>query len=487
MLAENMAGEIEDLRGTQILSEFVAAEQERMGGEVEELASRQAFEAYIDGVIEGVGVQGGTTRGGQLERAGVSHDVNWEAVGLLIETALTGGVRTIGSNLAYEAAIWGLGKSNLPAPLEVGIEAMLGALAVKKGRVGGVKNLLKIGAGGTAVGGVASALGVGQGTSELLGGLLAAGLAEAPLGFGRTALTDRGTQLGADIERISTRQGPEILRRSEGGIGRFIPGSGGVNPAVLGATDFGPGLPGTVRGSLAGQLERPTAILDNTRFGPGGGFLRNVHTNEGGRGLHDIEGNLIGGPLARVFQAGNYGFIVRNSKRASESFSRYLDGERRKQSVRRDSTGRPLIFQDGPADPDGWGPRGRSEGRVVDNPNYGKESDVTAEGIPGVTNVQFKIVEMDDLVASNDPRTFAVNPEYPERYQPRDRTRATSQEQVRTNAGQLNPHLLLNDFQTLDRGAPVVTSDNVVFAGNNRAMMLQIARQDAPDRYDAYR
>ena len=285
-LAEGMAGEIEDLRGTQILSEFVAAEQERMGGQVAQLASRQAFEAYVDGIAAGVGVHGGTTRGGQRERAGVSHDTNWEAVGFLIETALTGGVRTLASNAAYEAATWGIDKAPLWAPLEVGLEAMIAAAALKKGKIR-PKGLMKAGAVGTGIGGVASALGVGQGTSELLGGLLAAGLVEAPIGFGRSALTDRGQALGEAVETINVRQGPSILSRRGGdGLRGFEPRIQGqvLDPAL----DFGPGRAGNVRSALGGVTERPTEILANTRFGPGGGFARNVQSNVFGGGPQDL-------------------------------------------------------------------------------------------------------------------------------------------------------------------------------------------------------
>ena len=452
-LADGLIGELENLRGTQALTEFVAAEQQRMGGQIAELSSRQAFESYLDGINAGVGIQGGATRGG-IQRADASNAINWEAVALLVETALTGGVSAIAQNVAFEG-LNRLAKTDyIPAPFEVGIEAALAAAALKKGKVfspSALKTLAKAGTGGTAVGGVASAAGVGEGFSELGAAMLGATAVDYPLGIGfrRLPITDRGQALTEAVETISARQGPSLLARGDQGIGRFIPGAGARGGVLDPAIDFGPGRAGNVRSALGGVTERPTAIQDNFALGPGGGFARNVQSNVFGERLQDVEGNLLLAGPRRVME-----YVFPNSKRFPDNVD--------------------LI-------------RPRAIASAHTNPAYGVESQVRVEGIADPVAVRFRLVEMDDLVASHDEQTFAVNPDFPDELQPRDRSRAPLQEQVRTYAGQLDSDILLTDFKSLDRGSPGVTSENLVFSGNGRVMMLRIARRDSPDRYEAYK
>lgn len=57
----------------------------------------------------------------------------------------------------------------------------------------------------------------------------------------------------------------------------------------------------------------------------------------------------------------------------------------------------------------------------------------------------------------------------------RDRTRAASELQVNAIAANLDPNLLLSDFPTMDVGAPTLSADGKVVAGNGRALALRKA------------
>lgn len=70
--------------------------------------------------------------------------------------------------------------------------------------------------------------------------------------------------------------------------------------------------------------------------------------------------------------------------------------------------------------------------------------------------------------------------------QPRDRTRASSDEQVAEIAARLDPARLMPSPEA-DRGAPIVGPDNTIESGNGRVMALERAYQQHPDRIDAYR
>ncbi len=70
--------------------------------------------------------------------------------------------------------------------------------------------------------------------------------------------------------------------------------------------------------------------------------------------------------------------------------------------------------------------------------------------------------------------------------QPRDRSRAASDEQIAEIAAKLDPARLMPAPEA-DRGAPVVGPDNVIESGNGRVMAIQRAFERHPDRAEAYR
>lgn len=155
--------------------------------------------------------------------------------------------------------------------------------------------------------------------------------------------------------------------------------------------------------------------------------------------------------------------------------------------------------------PDPWGSRCRNvDGRWVhaagcphipstDNPKVkGGPSPSTAQtfavGNNGLTRYDFeyRVVELEDLVTSHDPFTFVPQPNYPQELQPRLRDRAATRVQVQKIAQDLDADLLLTDFHTLDRGAPIVGPDLVVESGNGRVMALSVAQAEHPVVYQLY-
>lgn len=95
------------------------------------------------------------------------------------------------------------------------------------------------------------------------------------------------------------------------------------------------------------------------------------------------------------------------------------------------------------------------------------------------------VVEADSLITSNDPMGNP-NPDYPSALQPRDRTRATSQQQIQTIAARLNPELL-GITATAGEGAPIVGEDMVVESGNGRVQAIKQAYGAYPESSQKYR
>ncbi len=100
---------------------------------------------------------------------------------------------------------------------------------------------------------------------------------------------------------------------------------------------------------------------------------------------------------------------------------------------------------------------------------------------------RFRVMEASELTPSNTP-DGRVNPRYPQALQPRDRTNANSQVQVRNIATRLNPERLGSSTDA-STGAPIIGSDGVVESGNGRTMAISTAyRQNSPQaqRYREY-
>lgn len=98
---------------------------------------------------------------------------------------------------------------------------------------------------------------------------------------------------------------------------------------------------------------------------------------------------------------------------------------------------------------------------------------------------EYAIVDLSSLVASHSPQGIR-NPEYPQGLQPRDRTRAASQLQVREIAQTLNPERMGGN-PLLSEGAMVVGPDGIVESGNNRKNALEIVYEQLPEKAEEYR
>lgn len=101
-------------------------------------------------------------------------------------------------------------------------------------------------------------------------------------------------------------------------------------------------------------------------------------------------------------------------------------------------------------------------------------------------DLQYEVVELDQLIPSNT-LSGAINPLYPAELQPRDRTRAASQAQIQGIVQDFVPGAYVDEFMTIDRGAPIVGGDLAVESGNGRVLALLTLREVAPNKYEAYR
>jgi hypothetical protein len=103
----------------------------------------------------------------------------------------------------------------------------------------------------------------------------------------------------------------------------------------------------------------------------------------------------------------------------------------------------------------------------------------------------FAIVELDDITASHNERTFASSVGYPvseDGHNINDRNYSgdkQAQAQVMEYARDLKPELLITTSRSID-GTPIINADGFVVSGNNRTMSLKLAKQDYPQNYIEY-
>ena len=117
-------------------------------------------------------------------------------------------------------------------------------------------------------------------------------------------------------------------------------------------------------------------------------------------------------------------------------------------------------------------------------------SDMTfAYGTTGLFKyeLRYRIEDGDKLIGSHNVHTGEENPKFPQELQPRDRTRAASQLQIKNIATNMNPDLLLVDFRSTDRGAPIIYKDMIVESGNGRTMALLFAADQLPAKIEDYK
>lgn len=99
---------------------------------------------------------------------------------------------------------------------------------------------------------------------------------------------------------------------------------------------------------------------------------------------------------------------------------------------------------------------------------------------------QWDVVDASDLITSNTD-SFTANPNFPASRQPRDRTRASAQQQVNEIASKLQPNIL-GESPDVSTGAPFVgATDNVVDSGNGRSMAIRKVYQENGAKAQEYR
>lgn len=121
---------------------------------------------------------------------------------------------------------------------------------------------------------------------------------------------------------------------------------------------------------------------------------------------------------------------------------------------------------------------------------YGKKIDLkipTGEQHSG----QFVIVELDDILASHNEKTYQSTKGYPldangENVNDRNYTNdLNAQSKIVEFAQNLEPDRLIITSRT-PSGTPIITVDGIVVSGNNRTMSLKLAVDQFPDKYQEY-
>ena len=85
---------------------------------------------------------------------------------------------------------------------------------------------------------------------------------------------------------------------------------------------------------------------------------------------------------------------------------------------------------------------------------------------------KYALVELTDIIPSNDPHTFAKNPNYPETCQTRNYMGKAEQLKVENNYKDFDAFYLIEKNPKSNSGTPIITNDGIALAGNNRSMLL---------------
>jgi len=101
---------------------------------------------------------------------------------------------------------------------------------------------------------------------------------------------------------------------------------------------------------------------------------------------------------------------------------------------------------------------------------YGDEVMITANDIKFKT--RYAIAELDVLIASNDPFSFAKNPKYPANCQTRDYSKDYEKAKVLNNAKNFDWRFLINEVPNGAEGSPITDENFAVMGGNSRTMTL---------------
>lgn len=125
-----------------------------------------------------------------------------------------------------------------------------------------------------------------------------------------------------------------------------------------------------------------------------------------------------------------------------------------------------------------------SEEKISPKKNISREIKIFTQD--GEIPARYEIVELETLIPSHNPFTFAPNKNYPLRCQQRDYTQdITEQHKVEQGAKHFKPEFVITESPTATDGAPIVTGEGIVLGGNGRSMMLFYLQKK--EKYSLYK
>ena len=381
-----------------------------------------------------------------------------------VEAAVNAGAEALLLERQFESAE----RLELPAP---NVAGQLGMAALTGGLIGG---------------GIAGALRYSQYRSTrnaALGG-------QRPPGAPQLGFSDDVARAGRQMRGEVVAPEPSSAGTMGGILGRDAPGTGaadGAGPAV----DEPQGWQAIRNGIFAGESGGDYNALFGFQNRAGGRFenvrLTDMTVDEWisfsePRGEY---GQWVKGKIGRVATPMGAYQVVGTTLRAAKA-GLGLRGDEIMSEALQDRVGIWIYRQQGTGAWEGYrGPRSRpparggSDARAPEFSGYSTRRGYTATGQVSAgdgfrIDVEYQVVDLASLQrASGD-------------LQPRDRSRASSDEQISAIAAGLDPARLMPSPEA-DRGAPIVGPDSMVESGNGRVAAIDRAYNLHPDRADAYR
>ncbi len=131
---------------------------------------------------------------------------------------------------------------------------------------------------------------------------------------------------------------------------------------------------------------------------------------------------------------------------------------------------------------------GRAAARPLEASGRAAPGVETRASTPAGTDVRlrYEVVEAESLTASHSLPDFGENPAFAAELQPRDRSTAERQAQVRNIAARLRPEELEASPLTTT-GAPIIGPDNLVESGNGRVLAIATAYREGLPTAQSYR
>lgn len=261
---------------------------------------------------------------------------------------------------------------------------------------------------------------------------------------------------------IATQAAAQVATPGDQVAGSDLPGSAGVPLSALtgnqgragnGAEVATPGLrPAVSAGGSGTQSATVAALNEPPNAAPDQGFGGDVQLRSAHRAYSDAAANQI----AIKKEAPSAATVSKDIAPAGQDSIKNQSGE----------------VTDMVAAPAGSNQSGGAPAKAV-TPT-GREVDVS-----------YQVRELSSLISSHDD-AGAANPNFPAELQPRDRSRAASDNQVREMVSKFNPRFL-GKSETTDDGAPIVDDSGVVESGNGRTMTLRRIYREQGDKAQSYR